>query len=234
MATGRQISAALIFLSVGGFVLAATAKPLTPTRFVFAAERRPPDDKSAFFAWLGPMARHVMIRTGIPASVTLSQAWRESRGGDGRLSFLAAYPHHNLYGMKAGTCGSELATGTVRAGTWEDTNGNGRRDPDEGTGATFAAFPNYYVATLAHARLFYCAGAYSGALPYRSNARVFLDMMATAYATDAGYSAAVWADVEHYGLTSYDVPAAQWALDPGIVPPVWYAAWRNAVGGVPA
>lgn len=234
MPTGRQTLVALMSLSVAGFAVAAVARPMTPTRFLFTAERRPPEEKAAFFAWLGPMAQHVMRRTGIPASVTLSQAWRESRGGDGRLSFLADAPHHNLYGMKAGSCGSEYATGSVRAGTWEDTNGNGRRDPDEGTGAEFAAFPNYYVSTLAHARLFYCAGAYSGALPYRSNAREFLYMMAPAYATDAAYAAAVWADVEHYGLTSYDLPAAAWALDPGIVPPVWVEAWRNATGAVPA
>ena len=134
-------------------------------------------DKRAFYAWLAPIAQDVQRRTGIPASITLAQGFRESKSGvyAGYSELMSTY--RNLYGMKAGGCTKKLAVGSVNLTTNEYQNGVLTPEP-----GSFAVYRNAYESTLQHALLFYCARVYAPALAWRSNPYQFLIHIAPYYA----------------------------------------------------
>lgn len=203
----------------------AIAKP-AHTPWSFALYPAPPEqDKGEFYAWLGPMARDTQRRSGIPASVRMAQAWRESRQTGGGLSALAI-DGRNLYGMKRGGCTGHYASGSGHYPTWE-VRADGSR---EEVRAEFMHYPSHYASTLQQCRLFYCALAYWPALAHRADPLLFLAHMAPVYATDPNYAAAIANDIDHWDLTRWDLTPWEWDLEGDIVGERHLATWRRAVG----
>lgn len=184
-------------------------------------------DKGAFYRWLAPIATEINRITGIPASVALGQAWRESKSGTHAGYSVLLTRHNNPLGLKLGTCTAELAIGSVTVDTWEF-------DPNNRTPGRFAVFGSVYDAVLQRALMFYhpaCAGYYAEALQYRTNPRRFLEIIGPRYATDPAYVEGVWGDIETYDLTRYDVDPRAWALDSRYVSAEHIATWQRAVLG---
>lgn len=195
----------------------------TPLGFAFYP--RPPEhSKADFYAWLGPIARDTQRRTGIPASVRMAQAWRESRATGGGLNKLATVGR-NLFGMKRGRCTMHYAIGSGAYATWEERPAGPTPERHE-----FAHYPSHYAGALQQCRLFYCAGAYASALAYRTNPRQFLERIGPIYATHSAYVEAVWNDVQHWDLTRYDLAPHEWALEAAIVGEQHKSTWLTAIG----
>jgi len=188
---------------------------------------RTPDE---FIAWLAPHARAGNRRTGIPASVVIAQAALESAWGDSRLAREAA----NLFGIKAGRSwrGRVISAPTREYidGEWITLPGAWRVFPNSDA-AVAAGLPasslfRYYSSPLEsvedHARVIY-NGLYAAALANRSEPEAFANALTGVYATDPHYGTKLITTMRARDLTRFDVPPAEWALDPGLVPPEWIA-----------
>lgn len=183
-----------------------------------------------FIAWIGPHARESHRRTGIPASVIIAQAALESGWGQSLLTRKTG----NAFGVKAF---ASWRGRVISATTYEEVNGVKIRY--EGTWETYATrdaaleaganpvtlfrvYPSTYESIKDHARVLY-NGLYSAALAHRDNAEAFAHALTGVYATDSAYGSILVDIMRGRNLTSWDVPAAEWALDPGVVPPEYRA-----------
>lgn len=175
----------------------------------------PPHGRADFVAWLGPAARTAQRATGIPASVTVAMAAYETDFGRSWLANRA----RNLFGVTAAGAG-------IGNDWW-----NGERVARGGR--TWRVYPSYRHSLLDYHGLFYRLGAYSRALAYRTAPRQFAGIIVPTYApradSNVGYLAAVHQIMDEYDLERFDVPAAEWALDPRLVPARHIETWQAAV-----
>ena len=162
----------------------------------------------AYLQRAAPIARDVMRRSGIPASVMLAQSALESNFGRSELAQQA----NNYFGFRVGNA-AWAATDPFWDGS---TYGDGWRK--------YATVKDSF---LDFARNFYRGQLYQAALELLPDPVAFLLAEAPVYAPPAqnpDYAQHVLAILSEYALTRYDLPAAQLALDPSIVPPAYRAA----------
>lgn len=166
-------------------------------------ETPPPAGRPAeFAAWLAPKAQRMQRALGIPASAAIAQAILESASGS---SFLAANAR-NLFGM--------TATGTGAG------NPFWRGQFVERAGRRWRAYDTWTDSVMDYGHLFYRVAAYRPALAFLDDSPSFLATIVPVYAPTSdgnhGYLDSVLALIETLGLRQYDVPRAQWALDPSL------------------
>lgn len=180
----------------------------------------PEGDRQAFADWLGPAAREAQRVSGIPASVTVGVAMYETAAGGSHLARFA----RNLFGMTAAGTG------------WNNPHWHGEKTWR--SDRYWRVYDSRRDSLLDFVSLFYRSGAYAAALAYRGDPDSFLALIVPKYAPSSdgnpGYTQAVRSLIEAYDLRRFDLPPAEWALDPRIVPRVHIATWEDAVGGTPA
>mgnify|MGYP001160685247 CR=1 FL=1 len=168
-------------------------------------EGPPPSGREAFIVWLAPKAREMQRRLGIPASAAIAQAMYEALTPSGEPSFLAREAK-NLYGM--------TAAGTGAGNPFWDGRRVFRGDRE------WRVYRSYSDSVMDYGHLFYRVAAYHPALAYLDNPAAFLAHIVPIYAPasdgNAGYLSAVVGLIERFNLTQYDVPRAEWALDPNL------------------
>lgn len=167
-----------------------------------ASETRPPagGDQRAFVAWIAPKAQSMQRRLGIPASAAIAQAVLESGSGG---SFLAQNAR-NLYGM--------TATGTGAGNPfWDGVS-------VERAGRRWRVYRSWQDSVMDYGHLFYRVGAYREGLAHLDDPAAFLAAIVPTYAPSSdgnhGYLNAVLGLIDAWNLDAYDVPRAEWALDP--------------------
>lgn len=146
-----------------------------------------PDD---FIKAISPAAVASMLKTRVPASVTLAQAAFES--GWGREA-----PGDNLFGIKAD---SSWKGPTVMVDTHEVVNGH--RIPIT---APFRAYPDWFGSIEDHALFLLDNPRYAKAFAYAGDAEAFATaLQACGYATDPHYAAGLIKLIRGHKLAVFD------------------------------
>lgn len=191
-------------LMLGALMLASRA------RGALMFDSPPPNgDRAAFIEWIAPKARAMQRRLGIPASATIAQAIYES--GDG-ASWLARNAR-NLFGM--------TGVGTGAGNPFWNGDKIFRAD------RYWRVYRTWADSVMDYGHLFWRVAAYRPGLYHLDDSAAFLAAIVPTYAPaadgNANYLHAVLSLIETHGLRRYDVPRAEWALDPDLTG-----------GGVPA
>ena len=137
-------------------------------------------------------ARAAQARRHVPASVSLAQWAIESGWG-------AHSPGGNPFGMKP-RAGKNDPCQTLKTLEW---NGKAYVPCDQ----PFRTFPTLTDAFLAHAELIATAPVYAKAMAALPNRDLFIDRMASHYATDPRYASKVKSVIASNKLGAYDLPA---------------------------
>jgi flagellar protein FlgJ len=156
---------------------------------------------SAFLAAVGPGASAANKQTGIPASVSLSQAILESAWGSSGLAQNAK----NLFGIKAS---DDWVGPTIELPTREWANGEFVT-----VLAEWRAYPSWQASILDHTRFFFVNERYAPALRVRNDAAAFAQQIQLCgYATDPLYATKLLEIIHDRNLLTYDVAPASWSL----------------------
>jgi flagellum-specific peptidoglycan hydrolase FlgJ len=171
---------------------AATVKaPAPPPRKLPVLGNTPQEQ---FIASIGEAAIVSHERTGVPASVTISQAILESFWGSSRL----AREGNNYFGIKAQT--RTGSAGVIWFDVWEVIGGRNvmQRQP-------FRAYNSIADSFVDHGRFFLENGRYAAAMAARGDAKQFAREIARGgYATDPAYASKLIALMDRYNLYRFD------------------------------
>lgn len=169
----------------------------------------PAGDRAAFIEWIAPKARAMQRRLGIPASATIAQAVLESDSG---ASWLAQNAR-NLFGMTG------VGTGAGNP-FWHG-------EKVARAGRMWRVYRTWADSIMDYGHLFWRVAAYRDGLYHLDDPAAFLAAIVPTYAPaadgNAHYLDAVLSLIEAHDLRRFDVPRAEWALDPDLTG-----------GGVPA
>lgn len=193
-----------------GLLLLVLLLMITRARAATVRSNQPPPqgDRTAFIAWLIPHAQDMQRRLGIPASAAIAQAMLESASGS---SFLAQNAR-NLFGM--------TATGTGAGNPFWHGEKVFRGDRN------WRVYDTWHDSVMDYGHLFYRVSAYHRALVHLDDPPAFLESIVPIYAPGSdgnhGYLASVLQLMNTYDLRRYDLPRAQWALDPELTAGVAY------------
>ena len=147
-----------------------------------------PPDK--FIRMIGPVAREVYRRTGVPASVTLAQAIIETGWGDATIG-----DAKNLFGIK----GTGPA-GTITVPTKEFVNGRYITVND-----SFRKYRSWVESVEDHAQFLKENSRYKKAFQFSRNADQFAREIADAgYATDPAYASKLIKLMKEFDLYGWD------------------------------
>jgi len=155
-----------------------------------------------------PIAQDVMRASGIPASVILAQSALESNYGRSELAREA----RNYTGFRVGDP-AWAATDPY----WDGSS----------YGSGWRKYATVRACYFDFARNFYRGGLYRDALAMLPDPVAFVLAEAPVYAPpseNVDYSQRVLSILSEHALTRYDLPPAQLALDPSIVPAQYRAA----------
>jgi flagellum-specific peptidoglycan hydrolase FlgJ len=149
-----------------------------------------PKTGSGFIDAYSQSAIDCMHKTGVPASITLAQAFVESAAG-------RHAPGFNFFGMKGkGTAGSQMLR---------------TKEQDPKTKkiytitAPFRKYNNAEESFEDHARLLSTAPRYKQAMAAKSDAHQFArEIQKAGYATALNYASALISIIDKYGLTRFD------------------------------
>lgn len=148
--------------------------------------------KDPFLIKYAPMAVASMKASGIPASVTLAQAWLESGRGKSQLTKLA----NNFFGIKG-----KGPLGSVYMRTREVVNGHSIY-----INAPFRKYKNAEESFTDHAEFLHAHPRYKKALACHLDGRCFARaLQAAGYATDPKYAQTLIKLIDQNGLDSLDV-----------------------------
>jgi flagellum-specific peptidoglycan hydrolase FlgJ len=184
-----------------------------------------PNDPSqkAFILKIAPLTRKVQVLTGIPASVGIAQAIKESGWGERPIPGDRFGPSYNYLGHKCSSRDRETPLYVEwrpiqLVWTSEEISGQIVR-----VQACFKGYWSELDGFLDWAFRFYRFAYYFGdntikrALSYRRNWQAFLDNGALYnYATGNKYVLSVKEIIKNYQLYRYDVPVEHWRLHPVI------------------
>lgn len=160
----------------------------------------PAGQTAAYVAWLAPHAQAMQRRLGIPASAAIAQSIYETGSGGSWLAQNAK----NLYGV--------IATGTGAGNPfWHGAS-------VERAGRQWRAYASYRDSVMDYGHLFYRVSSYHAALAWLDDPAEFLARIVPIYAPagdgNPGYLRNVLAIIDGLDLRRFDLPRAQWALDP--------------------
>lgn len=154
-------------------------------------------NKTAFFEQYAPLAMEQQKRYGIPASVTLVQAWWE-RGAANRLN--------NYFGIKADS--SWLKAGKPYGEFKDDEKGLSKFRQYDSVQASFEDHSRFLLNNKRYSSAWQCASDdYEGWLK---------GLQKGGYSTNPSYVANLEADIKAYGLDRYDKMAIQEARNQGL------------------
>ncbi|GAA3161954.1 hypothetical protein GCM10010466_61200 [Planomonospora alba] len=163
----------------------------------WAAERAAPAGPAQFIRQVGPAARQSMLKTGVPASVTLAQAILESGWGKSTL----AARDRNYFGIKCFGGPAGRAAGCRDYPTTECGSG--------GCGKTTASFRTYRTAADSfadHGDFLVSNSRYRRAFAHTGDPDRFAREIAKAgYATDPAYPGKLIDLMRTHDLYRYDV-----------------------------
>jgi flagellum-specific peptidoglycan hydrolase FlgJ len=149
---------------------------------------------SEFIATISPAAVASMLKTKVPASVTIAQAAKESGWGEDA-------PGHNLFGVKAD---SGWHGPTVMVSTHEFVRG--KKIPIK---APFRAYPDWFGSIEDHAEFLVVNPRYVKAFMVAGNAEAFATaLQAAGYATDPQYADGLINLIRGHKLTVFDKVSA--------------------------
>jgi flagellar protein FlgJ len=150
-------------------------------------------EKQLFIESIGPLARSSQQRTGVPASVTITQACLESDWG---RSGLSRPPYYNFFGIKArvGEKYAEFNTTEFKGGIAEIQK------------ARFRDFLSIGECFDAHAGLLSKAKRYAPAMAVADDPLAFAaKLQQCGYATDPMYAEKLARIMCEFNLTRFDV-----------------------------
>ncbi len=196
------------------------AAPFDPTKLPENPALPKDPAQRAFILKVAPLARKVQVLTGIPASVAIAQAIKESAWGKKPIPPDEYGPSYNYLGHKCSSSDRK----TPLFVEWRPIRFVTTHEEIDGRlvqiQACFKGYTNELDGFLDWAYRFYRFAFFFGddiirkALAYRANWRAFLDNGALHnYATGSGYVASVKSLIEQYQLYRYDVPVKYWRLD---------------------
>ena len=145
-----------------------------------------------------PLAKEVMAKTGLPASVSVGQSIIETGYGQGKLAKNAL----NYHDIKAGF---EQGPFLLPKDAFPEWSGEVYQFPDdEADLSRFMVFQEVKDSFWTHDRWFCYWEHYHVYFPYAKDPYTFLKLISEHYATDKAYFNKVWSVIEKHQLTDID------------------------------
>lgn len=154
-------------------------------------------EEENFLRLVMPIAKRVMSKTGLPASVSVGQAIVETGYGKSALAKNAL----NYHGIKAGFGGGDL----LPVSDFPEWTGRFYSlYDDEPNPSRFMIFDKIEDSFCTHDRWFCFWEHYHSYFAYAKDPYLFLKSISKHYATDSGYFDKVWSAIKKHGLTEID------------------------------